>query len=128
MVTKQLEINVWEPSKIVVYTNCGEIYSRFLEVTFKSGETPIDLEGKSVVIYSEKPDGMVIFYECEIIDESGGKISVGLSAQMTSAAGLVKCEFHIIGGNYEQILKAGGLEISVAECVDSDGAVRSLSD
>ena len=127
MTTISLNLDVWQVKNTYVKANLGEVNSRFLEVTLTDKSVPINLTGKTVVFYATKPDGNVIYNLCTIEDAANGVISVCLTSQMSSAAGKMPCEVHIIAED-KATLKAVGLELEIFKCADVDGAVESTSE
>lgn len=127
MTTKKIKLDTWHKNSVVVCANQGEVNSRFLEITLVNGGEPLNLEGTTVLIYTEKPDKNVIFNNCKIENADKGIISVELTSQMSALSGKLDCEIHII--NREQsTLKIIGLQIKVMPCANSDSAVESTSE
>ena len=55
MVTKQVNLNVWEPNNIVLYANRGEIDVRYIEASFKNeDQNNINLANYSITFYVKK--------------------------------------------------------------------------
>ena len=105
----------------------GEVNARFLEITLVDGGEPLNLEGSTVLIYTEKPDKNVIFNNCKIENAEKGIVSVGLTSQMSVLSGKLDCEIHIINRE-KSTLKILGLQIRVMPCANSDSAVESTSE
>lgn len=128
MVTKQVEMKVWSKNSVLVWANTGESGSRFVEVSFTDNESPFDLTDRSVILYAEKPDKMVIFNDCQIVgDPQEGKILLEITEQMIAVQGIVNCEFHVIENN-SIILKVVGMKIIVSECVFNELEIQSSSE
>ncbi|MBO5441294.1 MAG: BppU family phage baseplate upper protein [Alphaproteobacteria bacterium] len=83
MTTTFITLDVWHPSDIRVKVNQGEVNSRFLQVKILDKKKPFNLTGKTVIFYATKPDGNLIFNNCEISDASKGLIPVQLTSEMS---------------------------------------------
>lgn len=87
---------------------------------------PLKLTDKTVVFYTTKPDGNVIYNLYAIEVAASGVISVCLTSQMSAVAGKMPCEIHLID-NDRSTLKAVGLELEIVKCANLDEAVESKS-
>ena len=126
MVSKKLELKLWEPNYETVLVNQGEVNSRFLEVSFKDKDEYISLSDKNVTFYAAKPDGTKIFNDCTVSGENKNAV-LSLTSQMTSIEGVLECEFQIFGSE-GSLLKAGGLQIIVSNKEDFSQAIESTSE
>lgn len=127
MTTAKLKLDTWHKNCVVVSASQGEVNARFLEITLVDGGEPLNLEGSTVLIYTEKPDKNVIFNNCKIENAEKGIVSVGLTSQMSVLSGKLDCEIHIINRE-KSTLKILGLQIRVMPCANSDVAVESTSE
>lgn len=127
MVTKQISLNVWQKNAITIYAERGEIDARTLQITFlDESRNPLSLEELKVAFYALKPDGTKVFCFCTVND-SADEVSLTLSSQMVSCAGVVECEFQIYKGE-EMVLKVDGLRILVLEDLNCEDALESTSE
>ncbi len=127
MVSKDIELKIWESNCVTLYAREGEIDSRYIKVSFKTQELKnLDLTGKTVTIYAKKPDGTQIFNTCTI-NSSDNTITAKLTSQFLSAKGIVECEFQIFEGD-TVLLKVSGLKIMVVSVLDFSEAVESTSE
>ena len=124
LTTVSLNLDVWQVKNVYVKANQGEVNARFLEITLTDKSVPLNLTGKTVIIYATKPDGNVIYNLCTIENASTGLVSVCLTSQMSAVAGKMPCELHIIDDDIET-LKAIGLELEIIKCADVEGATES---
>jgi hypothetical protein len=127
LTTAKLKLDTWHKNCVVVSASQGEVNARFLEITLVDGGEPLNLEGSTVLIYTEKPDKNVIFNNCKIENAEKGIVSVGLTSQMSVLSGKLDCEIHIINRE-KSTLKILGLQIRVMPCANSDSAVESASE
>ena len=128
MTTKSINLDVWQIKNVYVKANQGEVNSRFLEITLTDKSVPLNLTGKTVVFYTTKPDGNVIYNLCTIEDATSGVISVCLTSQMSATEGKMPCEIHLIDNTDRSTLKAIGLELEIVKCANVDEAVESKSE
>lgn len=127
MVTKQISLNVWQKNSITIYAERGEIDARTLQITFlDESRNPLSLEELKVAFYALKPDGTKVFCFCTVND-SADEVSLTLSSQTVSSAGVVECEFQIYKGE-EMVLKVDGLRILVLEDLNCEDALESTSE
>ena len=128
MTTKSINLDVWQIKNVYVKANQGEVNSRFLEITLTDKSVPLNLTGKTVVFYTTKPDGNVIYNLCTIENATSGVISVCLTSQMSATEGKMPCEIHLIDNTDRSTLKAIGLELKIVKCANVDEAVESKSE
>ena len=128
MTTTFITLDVWQPSDIRVKVNQGEVNSRFLQVKILDKKKPFNLTGKTVIFYATKPDGNLIFNNCEIDSETNGIVTLQLTSQMSIVPGIMRdCEFHILDEELTK-LKVKGLSIEIARCTDFESAIESTSE
>ncbi len=128
MTTTFITLDVWQSSDIRVKVNQGEVNSRFLQVKILDKKKTFNLTGKTVIFYATKPDGNLIFNDCEIDSASNGIITLQLTSQMSIVPGIMRdCEFHILDEDLTK-LKVKGLSIEIARCTDFESAIESTSE
>ena len=128
MTTTFITLDVWQPSDIRVKVNQGEVNSRFLQVKILDKKKPFNLTGKTVIFYATKPDGNLIFNDCEIGKAANGIVTLQLTSQMSIVPGIMRdCEFHILDEELTK-LKVKGLSIEIARCTDFESAIESTSE
>ncbi len=127
MVTKQIDLDIWNKSNVVVYANTGEIDSRYIEVSFKDeNQNNIILLNRNVTFYAEKPDGTTIFNNCTV-DTTNNTATIELTSQTLSVPGILECEFQIFEEN-NVLMKVSGLKIFVSSSKDFSQAIESTSE
>lgn len=82
-------------------------------------------DGCSAVIMIKKPDGNVLFNDCEILNNNVVKYE--FTSQTVSTEGLLECEIRVYG-NYNTILTSPRFRILVEANVYDDGQVESESE
>ena len=128
MTTKSITLNVWQPNDVRVQVNQGEVNSRFLEIKILDKKKAFNLTGKTVIFYATKPDGNLIFNDCEIEKATNGIVTLQLTSQMSIVPGIMRdCEFHILDEELTK-LKVKGLSIEIARCTDFESAIESTSE
>ena len=128
MTTKSITLNVWQPNDVRVQVNQGEVNSRFLEIKILDKKKAFNLAGKTVIFYATKPDGNLIFNDCEIEKATNGIVTLQLTSQMSIVPGIMRdCEFHILDEELTK-LKVKGLSIEIARCTDFESAIESTSE
>lgn len=127
MTTISVTLDAWRKNNLNISANQGEVNSRFLEITLTENGTTLNLTDKSVIFYTTKPDGNIIFNSCKIENAQKGLVSVCLTSQMSAVSGLMPCEIHIIDTE-KSTLKFIGLTLKIIPCADSDSAVESTSE
>ena len=126
MVTKPITLKVWHKNTVALILNQGEVNSRYIRVTFEDINGNLDLTGRQVTFYAQKPDGTIIFNNCDI-DVEQNTASVVITSQMVSSAGLLNCEFQIFDSE-NSLLKVNGLSIIVEPNKDFSEAIESTSE
>lgn len=88
MIYKEITINAWKPPIEVLHVIQEEADGRELIVYVTgSNNQPIDLTGKTVSVYMQKPDNTIIYNACTV---SGNAVTVVLTGQMMAVAGCSK--------------------------------------
>lgn len=90
MTTKSITLNVWQPNDVRVQVNQGEVNSRFLEIKILDKKKAFNLTGKTVIFYATKPDGNLIFNDCEIEKATNGIVTLQLTSQMSIVPGIMR--------------------------------------
>ncbi len=126
MTTKKLKLYTWKENIVTVVVNQGEVNSRYIKITFENTDGTLSLEGKQVTLYTEKPDGTIVFNNCTV-DTENNTATVSLTSQMSSVPGSLECEFQIIDAN-NSLLRVNGLQLVVASEKDFSEAVESTSE
>lgn len=90
----------------------------------RGGEPYVPADGSYAVLLAEKPDGTQIFGGCFL---DGGRISFAVTAQMTAAAGAVRCEIRIYGEGGE-LLITPWFTVHVFETAADESGIVSLSE
>ena len=95
MVYKEIEIDsTWQQPLGEIRVIQEEADGRKLIIHLYDNGTPLDLTGKTVSIYIQKPDNTMIYNSCEV---EGNQATVTLTLQMMAVSGLTKlCELQII--------------------------------
>ena len=88
MVYKEIEIDsTWQQPLGEIRVIQEEADGRKLIIHLYDNGTPLDLTGKTVSIYIQKPDDTIIYHSCEA---SGNQVTVILTLQMMAAFGITK--------------------------------------
>ena len=94
MIYKQITLNPWEPPLGEIRVIQEEADGRELRIYLYDNGSPLDLTGKTVSVYIQKPDNTMIYNSCEV---EGNQATVTLTLQMMAVSGLTKlCELQII--------------------------------
>ena len=113
MTSKKITLDLWKNNSELLTVKQGEVNSRFLEITLKDVNGPLNLSNKSVKFQAKKSDGNIIYNSASIIDETKGIIVVGLTAQMSAVSGpLNNCEI-VVTDELGNSLIVGGINIFV---------------
>lgn len=127
MITKEISLKLWGKNEEIFYAVKGEVDARRMKVCFlDKDETNLNLSGKTVTFYAQKPDGTQVYSNCTI-NTSENSATVDVTSQMVSVLGIVECEFQIFDSENE-LLKANGLRIIVTSKGDFTEAVESTSE
>ena len=95
MVYKEIEIDsTWQQPLGEIRVIQEEADGRELRIYLYDNGSPLDLTGKTVSVYIQKPDNTMIYNSCEV---EGNQATVTLTLQMMAVSGLTKlCELQII--------------------------------
>ena len=95
MIYKQITLNPWEPPLGEIRVIQEEADGRDLIINLiDDNGSPLDLTGKTVSVYIQKPDNTVIYNSCGV---EGNQATVTLTLQMMAVSGLTKlCELQIV--------------------------------
>ena len=94
MIYKQITRNPWEPPLGEIRVIQEEADGRELRIYLYDNGSPLDLTGKTVSVYIQKPDNTMIYNSCDV---EGNQATVTLTLQMMAVSGLTKlCELQII--------------------------------
>lgn len=127
MVTKDIQLKLWENNALILLANQGEVNSRYVIASFQDEDSNnISLSGKTVTFYVLKPDNTQVFNNCTV-DTTNNTATVMLTSQMTSTVGILECEFQIFDSN-NTLLKANGIKIIVSSKGDFSEAIESTSE
>ncbi len=126
MVTKKIRLKIWENNYVTLHTEKGEVDSRYIEVSFKDENlNNLNLSGKSVTFFAQKPDKTQIFNYCTV-NTTTNTATVELTSEALNMAGVLICEFQVFDSN-NVLLKVGGLKIIVDSEIDFNEAAESSS-
>lgn len=113
MVQKYITLNAFREEPTIIHAVQGESESRTLYIALAdSAGNPVDLTGKAVRFYAEKPDKTVVFDDCAIEDAAAGKVSIVLSYQAVAMKGTVNCTIYV-NTSENEALKFTNLKIAV---------------
>ena len=94
MIYKQITLNPWEPPLGEIRVIQEEADGRELRIYLYDNGSPLDLTGKTVSVYIQKPDNTMIYNSCDV---EGNQATVTLTLQMMAVSGLTKlCELQIV--------------------------------
>ena len=95
MIYKQITLNPWEPPLGEIRVIQEEADGRDLIINLiDDNGSPLDLTGKTVSVYIQKPDNTMIYNSCDV---EGNQATVTLTLQMMAVSGLTKlCELQIV--------------------------------
>jgi len=95
LVYKEIEIDsTWQQPLGEIRVIQEEADGRELRIYLYDNGSPLDLTGKTVSVYIQKPDNTMIYNSCEV---EGNQATVTLTLQMMAVSGLTKlCELQII--------------------------------
>lgn len=98
-----------------------------IKVKITDKKKSFNLTDKIVIFYATKPDGNLIFNNCEINNASNGIVTLQLTSQMSIVPGIMRdCEFHILDEDLTK-LKVKGLSIEIVRFTDFESAIESTS-
>lgn len=95
MVYKEIEIDsTWQQPLGEIRVIQEEANGRELRIYLYDNGSPLDLTGKKVSVYIQKPDNTIIYNSCVA---EGNQVTVVLTLQMMAVSGVTKlCELQII--------------------------------
>jgi hypothetical protein len=95
LVYKEIEIDsTWQQPLGEIRVIQEEADGRELRIYLYDNGSPLDLTGKTVSVYIQKPDNTMIYNSCDV---EGNQATVTLTLQMMAVSGLTKlCELQII--------------------------------
>lgn len=125
MIIKSIYVNAWQSPIEELRVIQEEAEGREIAVTVIGADgQPVDLAGKTVSVYMEKPDGTIIFNACEV---DGSTATITLTYQMMAVSGCSKLfELQIIDTN-SHTLKVTLPPLRIVPS-NYDGAVESSSE
>ena len=90
----------------------GDTKSRQITIFLYNESAPLELSSDmNVILTAKKADGTIVYTDCEV---SGNAVTKLIPAQMTAAAGTVRCELSIYdGGN--QLLYSPEFDVFVED-------------
>lgn len=136
MVQKYITLNAFREEPTIIHAVQGESESRTLYIALTdSAGNPVDLTGKAVRFYAEKPDKTVIFADCTIEDTVAGKVSVALSYQTVAVKGTVNCTIYVNTSenealkftNLKIVVESSNVEMHVESSSEFSALVAALS-
>ena len=90
-----------------------DMKSRFVRVSLRHNNSPIDLSDVRVCIMAVKPDGKEIFNDCTVIDAQNGIAEFEITKQMGIVVGEVECQIKLFGK--EKLLSSNIFNLSVSK-------------
>lgn len=95
MVYKEIEIDsTWQQPLGEIRVIQEEADGRELRIYLYDNGSPLDLTGKTVSVYIQKPDNTMIYNSCDV---EGNQATVTLTLQMMAVSGITRlCELQII--------------------------------
>ena len=94
MVYKEITLDTWQQPLGEIRVIQEEADGRELRIYLYDNGSPLDLTGKKVSVYIQKPDNTMIYNSCEA---EGNQVTVALTLQMMAVSGVTKlCELQII--------------------------------
>lgn len=136
MVQKYITLNAFKEEPTIIHAVQGESDSRTLYIALAdSAGNPVDLTGKAVRFYAEKPDKKVVFADCAIEDATTGKVSIALSYQTVAIKGAVNCTIYVNTSEKEAlkftslkiIVESSSMEIHTESSSEFSALVTALS-
>lgn len=136
MVQKYIALNAFREEPTIIHAVQGESESRTLYIVLAgSAGNPVNLTGKSVRFYAEKPDKTVVFADCTIEDAANGKVSIALSYQAVAVKGTVNCTIYVNTSenealkftNLKIVVESSNIEMYVESSSEFSALVAALS-
>lgn len=105
MTNKNITLNVWKDNSEFAMAIQGEVDSRFLTISLKDNDGPVDLTNKNVNFLAKKPDGTVVFNRMKVDNPHEGIAVLELTSQMSAVPGFLEgCEVHIMSETGETLI------------------------
>ena len=124
MVYKEITLDTWQQPLGEIRVIQEEADGRELIVNLFDNASPLDLTGKKVSIFLQKPDNTMIYNTCTA---DGNTVTAVLTRQMMAAYGVTKlCELQIIDGD-NHTLKVTLPPLRIVKS-NYDGAVESTDE
>lgn len=124
MVYKEITLDTWQQPLGEIRVIQEEADGRELIVNLFDNGSPLDLTGKKVSIFIQKPDNTMIYNACTA---DGNTVTAVLTGQMMAAYGITKlCELQIIGAD-NHTLKVTLPPLHIVKS-NYDGAVESTDE
>lgn len=95
-----------------------DMNSRFVRVSLRHNNSPIDLSDVRVCIMAVKPDGKEIFNDCTVIDAQNGIAEFEITKQLGMVIGEVECQIKLFGK--EKLLSSNIFNLSVNKSLYPD--------
>ena len=96
---------------------------RGARITLTAGGLVLSLDGESVTMWAKKPDGMVSYLACSVVD---GKIQADFTSQMLAVPGDVQVELQLI--HEEESITTPIFTVHVRKSNITDSAVESTNE
>lgn len=121
-----MRLDVTKPGiQATIYLKRGEVVSRLIVITLVSDTELVQLpEGATAVFRATKPDGNIVFNDCEI---AGSTIKHLVSKQTISESGYVSCDLAVYDAD-GAILYSPRFDIYVQDSLYEDAAIESSSE
>ena len=103
-----------------------DIQSRTLNVTLVDDTTPIDLTDKTIVISFQKPDGVVVVDQMDIISAVDGTATYVLLTNVMDVIGQLNAQIFIQGGG--ESLSGPIMIMKVIDAIDISSAIAGSDD
>lgn len=124
MVYKEITLDTWQQPLGEIRVIQEEADGRELMIHLFDNAAPLDLTGKTVSVYIQKPDNTIIYNACAV---DGNTVTAVLTGQMMAAYGITKlCELQIIGAD-NHTLKVTLPPLHIVKS-DYDGAIESTDE
>ena len=105
MTNKNITLNFWKDNSEFAMAIQGEVDSRFLTISLKDNDGPVDLTNKNVNFLAKKPDGTVVFNRMKVDNPHEGIAVLELTSQMSAVPGFLEgCEVHIMSETGETLI------------------------
>lgn len=126
MITKTLNIDLWQkpsdPISVVRYEASG----RKLQIRLTDGGAAVDLTACSVNFYAKKPSEEIVYNACTVVDATAGLVEYVMTEQTVNEAGVLECTITI--DKTGESARSQTFAITVTESPDVSGAAESTSE